>query len=50
MQGGIAAAALAAAADEAEAIAAWSARRAVDLAAGRLSLVVGHQDLVATWP
>lgn len=51
MRAGIGDAARAAAAPpQTETVAAWSARRADDLAAGRLSLVVGHQDLAATWP
>lgn len=52
MRAGIGDAARAAAgtAPEAQTVVAWSARRAADLAAGRLSLVVGHQDLAATWP
>lgn len=44
------AAARAARGDEARAIAAWSMRRSREIDAGRASLVVGHQDLAATWP
>ena len=51
MQAGIGeAASRAARGDEGRAIAAWSARRAREIAAGGASLVVGHQDLVAAWP
>jgi hypothetical protein len=32
------------------AIEAWSARRARQIAGGEVSLVVGHQELLATWP
>lgn len=35
---------------EQAAIAAWSARRARQIAGGEVSLVVGHQELLATWP
>jgi len=35
---------------ERSAIAAWSARRARQIAACEVSLVVGHQELLATWP
>ena len=36
-------------ADDAPVIAAWLARRREQIAAGALSLVVGHQDLLAVW-
>ncbi|MFZ9486701.1 MAG: class I SAM-dependent methyltransferase [Alphaproteobacteria bacterium] len=50
MLGGIGeAAARAARGDEGRAIAAWATRRARQRAAGALSLVVGHQDLDASW-
>ena len=45
-----AAASSAAIGPERSAIAAWSARRAHQIAAGEVSLVVGHQELLATWP
>lgn len=35
---------------ERSAIEAWSARRARQIAGGEVSLVVGHQELLATWP
>jgi len=35
---------------ERSAITAWSARRARQIAGGEVSLVVGHQELLATWP
>ena len=35
---------------EAAAITAWSARRASQIERGQASLVVGHQELIATWP
>jgi hypothetical protein len=35
---------------ERNAIEAWTARRALQIAAGEVSLVVGHQELLATWP
>ena len=51
MHAGIAeAASRAARGDEGRAIAAWSARRAREIAGGRASLRVGHQDLAAAWP
>ncbi|MFM8990933.1 MAG: hypothetical protein ACKOUS_15230, partial [Alphaproteobacteria bacterium] len=50
MLGGIGeAASRAARGDEGRAIAAWATRRARQRAAGALSLVVGHQDLEASW-
>ena len=35
---------------ERSAIEAWSVRRSRQIAAGEVSLVVGHQELLATWP
>jgi len=35
---------------ERSAIEAWSARRSRQIAGGEVSLVVGHQELLATWP
>jgi hypothetical protein len=35
---------------ERNAIEAWSARRARQIAGGKVSLVVDHQELLATWP
>jgi hypothetical protein len=51
MNASLSAAALRAAhAPERSAIAAWSARRAQQIVGGQVSLVVGHQELLATWP
>jgi len=51
MNASLSAAALRAAHDkERSAIEAWSARRARQIAGGEVSLVVGHQELLATWP
>ena len=51
MNASLSAAALRAAHDpERSAIEAWSARRSRQIAAGEVSLVVGHQELLATWP
>ena len=51
MNASLSAAALRAAHDiERSAIEAWSARRSRQIAGGEVSLVVGHQELLATWP
>jgi len=51
MNASLSAAALRAAHDlERSAIEAWSARRARQIVGGEVSLVVGHQELLATWP
>ena len=51
MNASLSAAALRSAHDiERSAIEAWSARRARQIVGGEVSLVVGHQELLATWP
>jgi len=51
MNASLSAAALRSAHDlERSAIEAWSARRSRQIADGNVSLVVGHQELLATWP
>ena len=51
MNASLSAAALRAAHDiERSAIEAWSVRRSRQIAGGEVSLVVGHQELLATWP